>query len=228
MVLHASAGHWQPRAAMRPMWPQLLPRQPRMRRRKQSALKRRKRLLKRCSDQSHETAGTQASLPPQEEGVSMVLMEVLDGRALKGLDPQVEGSKRQEADAYRQGGNDTQRAPDEPQPAVVVGRRLAHFLHLLRNRLRNLGYASTTSRIDVIASQEHRVVTVNTSTSIRLDSNRCPSRTRCLLRAPLLLAKRTYPRSLAEMEMNAIITKRENASSGMRRELQKCACLERH
>ena len=210
------------------MWPQLLPRQPRMRRRKQSALKRRKRLLKRCLDRSHETARTLASVTPQGEGASKVLSEVPTGRALNGLGPQAEGSKRQEADAYRQGGSDTRRAPDELRQAVDVGRRPAPFLQLWRNRHRNLDCASITSRIDVIASQEHRVVTVSTSTSIRLDSNRCPSRTRCLLPALPLLAKRTYPRSLAETEMTAIITRKEDANSGMHQVRLRFAYLEQH
>ena len=214
MVLRASAGHWQLMAVVpTPMVPKLLPRQPRMRRRKQSVLRRRKRRPKRCWGQSHERAGR---LIPQEEGVSKVLREVPNGRALKGLAPQVEGSKRLVADASPQGGNDIPRAPDEHQPAVDVGRRPAYFLHLLRNRQRNLGCASTISRIDVNARQEHRMAIANTSTSIRLDSNLCPSRTRCRLPVPLLLAKRaTSPRSLAGTETDASITKRENASAGM-------------
>ena len=228
MVLRGSVGHWLPTVAPTPTAPMLLPRLPRMRSNRQNVLKRRRRQLKRCWDQSHETAGTRAGITPRGEGASKVLTEVRNGRALKGLAPQVEGSKRLEADASPQGGNDIRRAPDEPQPAVVVGRRLAPFLQLLRNRLRNLDYASTTSRIDVIARQERRVAIASTSTSIRLDSNRCPSRTRCLHQALLLLAKGTYPRSRAEMEMNAIITRRESASSGMRQRLHKCACLERH
>jgi len=119
-------------------------------------------------------------------------------------------------------------APDEHQPAVDVGRRPAHFLHLLRNRQRNLDCVSTISRIVVTARQERRVASASTSTSIRLDSNPCPSRTRCLLPALLLLARRTHPRSRAEMEMNAITTKRGSASFGMHQRLHRCACLEQH
>ena len=86
----------------------------------------------------------------------------------------------------------------------------------VENRQRNLGCVSTISRIDVNARQEHRMAIANTSTSIRLDSNLCPSRTRCQLPVPLLLAKRvTSPRSLAGTETGVSITKRENASSGM-------------
>ena len=130
------------------------------------------------------------------------------------------------ADASPQVGGDTQRALDGHPQAVVAEPRLAFSLRLLRNRQRNLGCVSTISRIDVNASQEHRMAIANTSTSIRLDSNLCPSRTRCLLPVPLLLAKRaTSPRSLAGTETDASITKRENASSGMHPRRHRCASL---
>ena len=207
------------------MAPRLLPRPQRMRSNKQSVLRRRKRQRKRCWDQFHGRAGR---LVPLGEGASKVLREVQDGRALKGLAPQVGGSKRLAADASPRGEDDILRALDEPQPEVVVERRLTHFLQLLRNRQRNLVCVSTISRIDVSARQERQVANASTSTSIRLDSNRCPSRTRCLLPAPLLLAKRTYPRSLAETEMTAIITRKEDANSGMHQVRLRFACLEQH
>ena len=150
------------------------------------------------------------------EGASQVLSEVRTARALNGLYPQEGGERRQVADASPQVGGDTQRALDGHPQAVVAEPRLAFSLRLLRNRQRNLGCVSTISRIDVNARQEHRMAIANTSTSIRLDSNLCPSRTRCQLPVPLLLAKRvTSPRSLAGTETGASITKREDASSGM-------------
>ena len=228
MVSRESVGHWRPMVVLTPMAPRLLPRLPRMRSNRQSVLKGRKRQLRRCWDQSHETAGTQAGLTPRGEGASKVLKEVRDGRALKGLAPQVGGSRRLVAEASPQGEDDIPRAPDEHQPAADVGRQPAHFLHLLRNRQRNLDCVSTISRIVVTARQERRVAGASTSMSIRLDSNPCPSRTRCLLPARLLLAKRTSPRFLAEMETVANITRKDDASSGMDPRLHKCACLGRH
>ena len=231
MVLHASEGRWQHSATKMPMWPQSPLRPPRMRSRKQSAQKRRRRLLKRCLDRSHETAKTLAGTTHQdihqEEGASKGHTKVQTGRALNGLSLQAEGSKRQVADASRQGGDVTQRAPDELRLAVVVGHQPARFLQLWRNRHRNLDCASVISGTNVTARQEHRTASANTSTSIRLDSNRCPSRTRCLLQALPHLAKREiHPRSHAETEMIVIITKREDANSGMDPRPHRCAFLE--
>ena len=216
MVLRVSVEHWQLVVVLTLMALRLLLKPPRTRKHKRNALRKRNGQPRRCWGQSRETARTLAGITPRGDGASKVLSEVRTARALNGLYPQEGGGKRQVADASPQVGGDTQRALDGPPQAVVAEPRLAHFLRLLRNRQRNLGCVSTTSRIDVNASQEHRMAIANTSTSIRLDSNLCPSRTRCLLPVPLLLAKRvTSPRFLAGTETDASITKRENASSGM-------------